>query len=156
MDFFEFLRERSRAPDIQDELIYEFIAAELSQQKVKQGLWTKALSDAEWNEAKAKSSYVRMRYEQIKSEIQDKLRQLQEEKSPDRLARKAAREAGLSQVDIDHLGTPILAITYLKKYGVSKDRLAIACTKKAIPAVMHYGILWVSDRPLEKSSWLWG
>ena len=69
MDIFSFLREHGSPPSPTDGILYEFVAAELANSMLKQGLWTKALSDAEWNEPKAKSLYVKMRIAQLRSEL---------------------------------------------------------------------------------------
>ena len=69
MDIGKFLKLKGSAPSFIDEAAYELIAFELSSNQVKQGLWTKALADAAWDESKAKSYYVKMRHEQLIEEI---------------------------------------------------------------------------------------
>jgi len=120
-----------------DELIYIAIAEVLAANLLKQGLWTKALADNNWDEGKAKAHYVRMRFAQIEQEL-----------DPKTVARGLALEAGLSVAEVNHLDYPIMAIRYVERYKVSKDRLAKACANGAIKHVMNDGVLWVCDRPL--------
>ena len=51
----------SPAPMITHQAIANFIANELTNSLLKQGLWTKALADSNWNEPQAKALYVKMR-----------------------------------------------------------------------------------------------
>ncbi|MDP3191043.1 hypothetical protein [Rhodoferax sp.] len=109
MDIFSFLRKHGSPPSPTDEVLYEFVAAELANSMVKQGLWTKALSDAEWNEAKAKGLYVKMRIVQLRSDL---------------LAQVAQQQtlfSGLSEEEIEYLGKPIKAIRHIEKYHLTKD-----------------------------------
>jgi hypothetical protein len=69
MDLPKLLNMKGSAPSKIDEAAYEFIAFELANNSVKQGLWTKALADSDWDEAKAKSYYVKMRHHQLIDEI---------------------------------------------------------------------------------------
>jgi hypothetical protein len=154
MEFFDFLKGHASAPDARDESIYEFIASELAQKQVKQGLWTKALADSEWDEAKAKASYVRMRYEQIKEQIAEQDRQQRDADTPEMVALRSARAAGLNEEEIEYLGIPIKAIHYLKKYAVTDDNLAHACAMKILPSVLNNGVLWVRDQPIARKK-LW-
>ncbi len=111
MDISSFLRERGSPPSPTDEVLYEFVATELANSMVKQGLWTKALSDSEWDEPKAKSLYVKMRIAQLRSELVAQLSDPANE----------ARAFGLSEEDIEYLRKPIKAVRYIEKYRVSED-----------------------------------
>lgn len=83
MELFQFLRDRGSPPSPTDELLYEFVANELANSMVKQGLWTKALSESDWNESKAKASYVRMRIAQLREELKGDISKLQASTSGD-------------------------------------------------------------------------
>jgi hypothetical protein len=151
MEFLEFLRNRGVGSLVNEELIYEFIAAELAEGAVRKGLWTKALADAEWEEGRAKALYVKMRYEQIHRELQNRP-EGRDPIEPARLfARRRALDRGLTSEEIDYLDLPIEAVKYLKKYRVSQDALFAACAIKRLTSVMSNGVLWVADRPIAKS-----
>jgi hypothetical protein len=141
MDFFDFLKKRGANPSASDELIYEFIANELSSGLVRQGLWTKALADASWDESIAKTNYVRMRFDQIHENL------LQENAKA--TSDQAIKEMELNAEEIAYLGNPIKAYHYLKKYGRTEDELAQACGRKKLTSVMRAGVLWVSDKPFK-------
>lgn len=145
------------APSKTEEALFEQIAQELASGDVKQGLWTKALADSDWDEAQAKSRYVKMRHEQMLSDLRQalKIQPQSIEDSPVNsadAAKERAKNFGLSEDQVRYLGVPILAVDYLRKYNISKDKLAKACALKKITSVMHNGNLWVSDKRLP---WLW-
>lgn len=138
------------APSKIEEISYEIIAQELSSGSVKQGLWAKALADATWDESLAKSSYVKMRHEQLMNEFKLAEKEIKPSRSEEvlnrnHLAQEEARNYGLSEDEIRYLGRPIRAFDYLRKYKVSEDKLARACATKKITSVMHENCLWVSD-----------
>jgi len=145
MEFFQFLRDRGSPPSPTDELLYEFVASELANSTVKQGLWTKALSESEWNESKAKASYVRMRIAQLRDELKGEIARLQASAS-DPIAE--ARAFGLAEDEIQYLGQPIKAVRYLEKYRVSKEALSKAIGLGRIRGVLRHEVLWVQDQPI--------
>lgn len=141
------------APSETEEALFELIAHEISSGEVKPGLWTKALADSDWDEAQAKSRYVKMRHAQMMSELNRALKDSPESTenlqiNPVDAAKEKAKKFGLSEEQVRYLGVPILAVDYLKKYNISKDKLAKACAVKKLTSVMHNGNLWVSDRRL--------
>jgi hypothetical protein len=145
MDFFQFLRDRGSPPSPTDELLYEFVANELANSLVKQGLWTKALSESDWNEAKAKASYVRMRIVQLRDELKEQMTRIQASTSG---PIAEARAFGLSEDEINYLGQPIKAVRYLEKYQISKEALSKAIGLGRIRGVLHHEVLWVQDQPI--------
>jgi hypothetical protein len=145
MDIFSFLREHGSPPSPTDEMLYEFVAAELANSMLKQGLWTKALSDAEWDEPRAKSLYVKMRVAQLRSEL---LTQVTKQRAQLSDPANEARAFGLSEEDIEYLRKPIKAIRYIEKYRVSKDKLSNAIGLGKIRGVLCGDVLWVQDRDI--------
>jgi hypothetical protein len=145
MDIFSFLREHGSPPSPTDEILYEFVATELSRSVVKQGLWTKALSDAEWDEPKAKSLYVKMRIAQLRRELLAEIAQRQALLSD---PANEARAFGLSEDDIEYLRKPIKAVRYIEKYRVSKDKLSKAIGLGKIRGVLCGDVLWVQDQEI--------
>ena len=145
MDIFSFLREHGSPPSPADELLYEFVAVELSNSMLKQGLWTKALSDSDWDEPKAKALYVKMRIGQIRNELLAEVAQRQALLSD---PGNEARSYGLSEEEIEYLGNPIKAIRYLDKYRVSEDKVSKAISIGKIRGVLCRGVLWVQDRKI--------
>jgi hypothetical protein len=144
MDISKFLKLKGSAPSLIDEAAYELIALELSSNQVKQGLWTKALADSEWEEAKAKSYYVKMRHEQLIDEINCRDSLNNKSKNP----YQEALEYGLSNEEIEYLGIPIKAILYLGKYKKTQQQVSSAISNKRLSAVMKNDMLWVSDKPI--------
>ena len=127
-------------------LFMNLLPLKISSGNLRPGVWTKALSDSEWNEPKAKSYYVKMRFEQVKGELAELLHVV----SPENLKLlEEARHAGLTEDEIKYLDPPIKAIRYIEKYKKTKDQLAYACSIKKIKSVMSHGVLWVSDRPIK-------
>jgi len=111
---------------------------------LKQGLWTKAsFTDAEWDEPKAKSLYVKMRVTQLRSEL---LAQVAKQQALLSDPASEARAFGLSEEDIEYLRKPIKAIRYIEKYRVSKDKLSKAIGLGKIRGVLCGDVLWVQDR----------
>jgi hypothetical protein len=146
MDIHKLLNLKGNAPSKIDEAVYELIAHELSSNQVKQGLWTKALADSEWNELKAKSIYVKMRHSQLIDEIRESSQKKYNPAISD--ARQDAFEYGLTNEEIDYLQVPIKAIRYLEKYKKSKEQVLDAISKKKINAVMKNEMLWVTDKSI--------
>ena len=146
MDIYKFLKLKGSAPSKIDEAAYELIAFELAENQVKQGLWTKALADSEWDESKAKSYYVKMRHEQLIEEINNVALTKDIEKIAS--AYQEAIDWGLTKEEIDYLGVPIKAFRYLEKYRKTKEQVSRAISKKQLAAVMKDEVLWVSDKPI--------
>ena len=147
LDFFQFLRDRRSPPSPTDELLYEFVASELSNSVVKQGLWTKALSDSDWNESIAKASYVRMRIMQLRDEVKAENARLKASTPSPMIVE--ARSFGLSEDEIQYLGQPIKAIRYLEKYRVTKESLSKAISLGRVRGVLRDEVLWVQDLPIK-------
>lgn len=145
MNILTFLRAHGSPPSPTDEILYEFVAAELASSTVKQGLWTKALSDSKWNELEAKGLYVKMRIAQLRSELLAQLAQQQSLKSSPTIQ---ARAIGLSEEEIEYLSKPIKAIHYIEKYSISKDKLSKAIGLAKIRGVLHDDVLWVQDQKI--------
>ncbi len=145
MNIAQFLKLRGSAPSRLEEAAYEVIASELASNYVKPGLWTKALADAVWDEARAKTLYVKMRHEQLLSEVNPSATGGSAVELQDPY--EEAREFGLTQDDIDYLGKPIKAIRYLSKYDKSENDVSRAITKRKLTSVLKNGVLWVSDKP---------
>ncbi len=147
-----------------DELVYEFVADELAARVVKQGLWTKALADTDWDESKAKASYVRIRFAQIQDEhrglLSDRAAAIKKFEASSTDGHGAgsgvasALASGLTDADIQFLKAPIAAVEYLRKYRWSKDELAVACARDKLKSVTSNGVLWVEDREIKKPSFL--
>ena len=146
MDIGKFLKLNGSSPSLIDEAAYELIALELSSNHVKQGLWTKALADAAWDESKAKSYYVKMRHEQLIEEINSVTPQKNSPKID--APYLEALEFGLSPEEIKYLGKPIKAIWYLQKYKKTIKQVSSAISNKQLCAVMCNEILWVTDKPI--------
>ena len=51
-----------------DERLYEQVVTELSRGEIRQGLWAKAIADAEGIDEKAKSFYIKYRVQSLKDE----------------------------------------------------------------------------------------
>ena len=142
MDIFQFVRKGAPLGPT-DELLYEFVAREIANTAPKTGLWTKALADCDWDEARAKALYVKMRVAQLKHQLEDAIERDQQRNADPSMHAVAC---GLSQEDIEYLGTPIEAVRYVKKYGRSKEKLAKAIEQGRIRGVIFRGVLWVQDK----------
>ena len=143
MDIFKILRKHDPSQSPTEEQLYALVAAELGSSMIRQGLWTKALTDSDWNESRAKALYVRMRVPQLRDEL---LAQAAEQRLL--LCKTEAAAFGLSTDEIDYIGTPIKAIRYVEKYGVSKDKLANDVAAGRLRYVFCRDVLWVEDRRL--------
>lgn len=145
MNITQLLKLKGLAPSKLEEAAYEVIALELASNDVKPGLWTKALADADWDEAIAKSLYVKMRHEQLLAEVHlgSKAGSAVGVEDP----YQEAGEFGLTLEEIDYLGKPIKAIRYLSKYGKSESEVSLAVAKRKLTSVLKNGVLWVSDKP---------
>jgi hypothetical protein len=143
----EFLKTRSYETSKQEELLYEFVATELETGSLSKGLWTKALAETEFDDARARALYIKMRVASLTAELRElapHLKQIDEARS--RLTKLL--EQGCSQEAIDYLGNPILAENYVRKYRVSMEKINKAISIKAMKACIVDGRLWVQDRPL--------
>ncbi|CAM3362854.1 MULTISPECIES: hypothetical protein [Cupriavidus] len=145
MNNFNFLHGHDPAPRPRDELLYEFVAAELANSMIKQGLWAKALSDSNWNQPSAKALYVKMRVAQLRGEILAESRQRMAALSD---PVREAREFGLTEEEVEYLGKPIKAVRHVEKFRITKDKLAEAIGRGKIRAVLCNEVLWVQDRAI--------
>ncbi len=145
MRLLDFLNSRFYEISKQEELLYDFVAAELEEGTLSKGLWTKALAETGFDDARARALYVKMRVASLNAELREitpYLRQLNEAKS--RLQKLL--EQGCSQEAIDYLGSPILAATYTRKYGISIHKINKAISAGKIKGCIVEGYLWVQDR----------
>ena len=145
MRLLEFLKSRSYETSKQEELLYEFVATELEQGSLSKGLWTKALAETSFDDARARALYIKMRVAGLEAELREiapHLKQLDEARS--RLTRLL--EQGCSQEAIDYLGNPVLAAAYTQKYGVSMDKINKAISVGKIKGFIVDGYLWLQDR----------
>ena len=142
MDIFKFFQERGLPPSPAEELLYEFVAMEIAVAPLRQGLWTKALTDSHWDEGKAKSIYVLMRVAQIKEELQARM---EHQKAIPTESIAEARRGGLTEEDIAYLKKPIQAYFYRQKYKVTELRLEKAISIGKIRGARCKGVLWVQD-----------
>lgn len=145
MRLLEFLKSRSYETSKQEELLYEFVATELEQGSLSKGLWTKALAETSFDDARARALYIKMRVAGLEAELREiapHLKQLDEARS--RLTRLL--EQGCSQEAIDYLGNPVLAAAYTQKYGVSMDKINKAISVGKIKGCIVDGYLWLQDR----------
>ena len=148
MDILAFFRQRDRLPELADEFLYEFIAIELSENRVKQGLWTKALAESDWSEPLAKAAYVKMRIEQLRVELAPHVQAAASLHSTSHSLREA-KEYGLTDDDLSYLKNPIKAIRYLEKYRTSQENVSRAISLGKLRGVLRNEILWVEDRPIK-------
>ena len=145
MRLLEFLKSRSYETSKQEELLYEFVATELEQGSLSKGLWTKALAETSFDDARARALYIKIRVAGLEAELREiapHLKQLDEARS--RLTRLL--EQGCSQEAIDYLGNPVLAAAYTQKYGVSMDKINKAISVGKIKGCIVDGYLWLQDR----------
>jgi hypothetical protein len=148
MDILAFFRQRNRLPELADEFLYEFIAIELSENRVKQGLWTKALAESDWSEPLAKAAYVKMRIEQLRVELVPHVQAAASLHSISHSLREA-KEYGLTDDDLSYLKNPIKAIRYLEKYRTTQENVSRAISLGKLRGVLRNEMLWVEDRPIK-------
>ena len=55
--------------NLEEERVYEAISIEIAEGSVKAGLWTKAIAEADGNEGRIESIYIRLRFQNIVDEI---------------------------------------------------------------------------------------
>jgi len=133
-----------------EEKLYEQVVHELSCGERRDGLWGKALANSDGVEVKAKALYIRYRVQAIKDEMEIH-EAIKEEKVKVRAAQLSdpatrAISCGLSEEDIEYLGTPIEAIRYVKKYRTNEEKVSKAISQGRIRGVISGGVLWVQDK----------
>ena len=64
-----------------EEDLFDQVAGEVANNKRKDGLWTKALSESGMNEDRAKALYIKMRVDQLYAEATDLLKKLRNEEN---------------------------------------------------------------------------
>lgn len=69
MGILESIYRAVTVPTFNEERLYEQVYEELSDNQIRIGLWTKALSESYGDEAAAKSIYIKLRVESIKEEL---------------------------------------------------------------------------------------
>ncbi len=141
----DFLKNRPYETSKQEELLYEFVATELEQGSLSKGLWTKALAETDFDDARARALYIKMRFASLQVELREIAPHLkQRDEAQSRLAKLL--EQGCSQEAIDYLRNPILAASYVQKYGIPMEKINRAISIGAIKGCIVDGYLWVQDR----------
>jgi hypothetical protein len=64
-----------------NQAFYDMVAEELKTQKLDQGMWVRAFSDAGGNENQAKALYIKYRVAQLESTVNDILKTVKKEES---------------------------------------------------------------------------
>jgi hypothetical protein len=137
---FNIFKKNTAVSRLIEERLYEQVAEEITTGKLRTGLWTKALANAEGNNEKAEGIYIKLRIQSLKDE-QELIKPAANPK-PQRLS---AFEYGLSKEDIEYLGQPIQAVDHISKYGSSEKSINKAISEAKIRGVIHKGVLWVQD-----------
>ena len=70
MSLFTHAKASRAAAKVAEELIYEQVAVEVAAGAIRQGLWAKAISESDGNEAAAKARYLKLRVEMINAEAE--------------------------------------------------------------------------------------
>jgi hypothetical protein len=89
------VRSPQRAPDVShmdDQRFYDQVAEEILANDIKRGLWTKAYSRTDGNEAATKANYIKLRVEQLMSEANEEARS---KKQQERDAAPRRRRGGI-------------------------------------------------------------
>ncbi len=96
-----------------EEALYDLVAAEMQEGHRKPGLWTKSFADADGDQTKAVVIYIRQRVAQLKQEAIEAARQQQERKKQNARA-SAMREDEKASA---RLGRRLGLVTKCKKCG---------------------------------------
>ena len=83
----------SALPFIDDEPFYEEVAREFESDSMKPGLWTKALAEADGDQERVKSIYIRLRVAQLLAAKEAELREFERLEKQGILDRERARQA---------------------------------------------------------------
>ena len=78
MRLLEFLNAHSHKNSKQEELLYEFVAAELEAGSLRKGLWVKALAETGFDNARARALYIKMRIASLQDELRESVSQLKQ------------------------------------------------------------------------------
>lgn len=144
----DFLRNKKAVETSnEEELLYEFVAAELEQGVMSKGLWTKALAETEFDDLRARALYIKMRVVILRVELRELVPQLSQIASA-RSRLQRLLEQGCNQEAIEYLRDPIPAATYTTKYSVSMKNIERAISTGKIKGCLIDGCLWVQDRQL--------
>lgn len=147
MRLLDFLNAHSHKNSKQEELLYEFVAAELEAGSLRKGLWIKALTETGFDNARARALYIKLRIVSLQDELRESASQLKQiHATQSRLSQLL--DQGCSQEAIDYIGNPIQVSTYMTKYGTSMDKLEKAISIKKIKGCLVDGCLWVQDTPI--------
>lgn len=133
-----FLSFGGKKQTLSDESVFEIVGNEVSSGIRRSGLWTMALTEAEWDERKAKTLYIKYRVEQIKTEMAS-------------AAKNGWAEGTPSQEVLQYLRHPISISNYLSKYRVNQPTVEKAISLGKIRAFIDQGFFWVEDQPIDGS-----
>lgn len=127
------LRENKRV--FSDESLYEIVGNEVASGVRRSGLWTMALTQAEWDERKAKTLYIKLRVDQVHRDLA--------------LAAENGWEEGPPSEDaFEYLRRPISLASYVRKHGISEKKVANAIALGKLRAYIDNGHFWVEDQGL--------
>lgn len=128
------LRENTRV--FSDESLYEIVGNEVASGVRRSGLWTMALTEAEWDERKAKTLYIKLRVDQVRRDLAQ-------------AAEKGWEEAEPSQVVFEYLRRPISLAAYVRKFGATEKKVANAIALGKLRAYIDDGHFWIEEQPLD-------
>jgi len=147
--------------------IYAEIAEEIEYNNTDKGLWTRLFAECDGDEKRTKVQYIKQRAAQllannvslhseqtINTETAinpEPISSSPTKPPPTKEPSPPSKYGKLTVEQVEYLESPILAVKYLEKYGVSKDTLANACAHKMLKSAWGGEILWVQDSPFIQS-----
>ena len=120
--------------------IYAAIALEMETDTIDKGLWTRLYAECDGDEKQTKVLYIKRRADRLIAAEKSRFVPATEAQS--------TRTFSSSNDDMEHLEKPILAVRYIEKYHISKDKLAKAIAHGEIRGTLRDGVLWVEDKKI--------
>lgn len=138
MSMIKKLLSMGKKQGLSDESVFEIVGNEVASGIRRSGLWTMALTEAEWDERKAKTLYIKYRVQQVKADMAS-------------AAKLGWLEGTPSQEVYEYLRRPISIDTYLQKYRVNQKSVEKAISVGKIRAFIDQGHFWVEDLPIHET-----
>ena len=147
MNIFERVRSLISGPGNDDNVLYGAVAEELESGVLDKAIWTRALAETDYDQAKAKARYIQHRVKSLRDQLETLAPELKKRLENDARV-SALLDKGCTFEAIEYLGNPIHVSAYMTKYRLQRNSIDKAISTKKLKGFLIDGALWLEDKKI--------
>ena len=147
MNIFDKVRSLISGPGNDDNVLYGAVAEELESGVLDKAIWTRALAETDYDQAKAKARYIQHRVKSLRNQLETFAPELKKRLENDARV-SALLDKGCTIEAIEYLGNPIHVSAYMTKYRLQRNAIDKAISTKKVKGFLIDGALWLEDKKI--------